>query len=115
MNEPTQAKQNYLLNEWQQIIRDRNDSGKTIKAYCEENNIPERRYYYWLQKIRQKGYPVMAESNIEEQTFVPVKLTGIERNISAILININDAAVTIPEGMDEATIITVLKALRQTC
>ena len=40
------------IQEWMQLIRERNDSGMTIKEWCETKGLSENQYYYWLRKIR---------------------------------------------------------------
>ena len=40
------------LASWAQIIKDRNASGLSIRAYCEQNGISRNAYNYWLRKLR---------------------------------------------------------------
>jgi len=39
------------LAEWTRLIGQRAESGKTIKAWCEEQGIPRRAYYYWQNRV----------------------------------------------------------------
>ena len=39
---------------WQSRIHDCRSSGLTISAWCEQHNIRESTYYYWLRKLRQE-------------------------------------------------------------
>lgn len=43
----------YRLGHWAGVIRDRNASGLTTKAYCESAGICENVYYYWQRKLRE--------------------------------------------------------------
>lgn len=40
------------IDDWRQLIADRENSGLTVKEWCARNSISEYRYYYWLKKIR---------------------------------------------------------------
>lgn len=42
----------YRLNEWANIIKERVKSGKTINEWCKENNVSPNSYYYWLRKVK---------------------------------------------------------------
>ena len=39
--------------QWTEIIRDRNESGLSIREYCSRNEINRNAYFYWLRKIRE--------------------------------------------------------------
>ncbi len=41
------------LQQWAEVMRERTQSGKTIRQWCAENGINEKRYYYWQQKLRE--------------------------------------------------------------
>ena len=43
------------LTHWAQIVRERSESGESIKAYCDHAGIHERSYYYWQRQLRQRA------------------------------------------------------------
>jgi len=43
----------YRLAHWVAIIRERNESGKSIKAYCESIGLHQNVYFYWQRKLRE--------------------------------------------------------------
>jgi len=43
----------YRLAHWAHVVQDRNDSGLSIKKYCESAGFHENAYYYWLKKLRE--------------------------------------------------------------
>ena len=49
-------KHEYQLEQWTILIRDRLNSGKSVRAWCAENKVTERKYYYWLKRIRQEHF-----------------------------------------------------------
>ena len=40
------------IQEWVELIKERNASGMTIREWCESKGLSENQYYYWLRKIR---------------------------------------------------------------
>jgi len=48
-----QITRKYRLNQWAQIMCSRRESGLTVRAWCAENNINEKTYYYWQNKLRE--------------------------------------------------------------
>jgi len=43
----------YRLKNWAKMVQDRESSGQTIKAYCENIGIAEHVYYHRLRKVRE--------------------------------------------------------------
>ncbi len=48
------VKRNYCIQQWKSIIQDRNNSGMTVDAYCEQNGLSCDSYFYWLRIIREE-------------------------------------------------------------
>ena len=40
---------------WAEMIRQRTESGLSVKAWCAENGIPEYKYYYRLKQLRKNA------------------------------------------------------------
>lgn len=47
------SKHNHCTNlaQWQQLVYDCRHSGKTVKAWCAENGVSEKSYYYRQRKV----------------------------------------------------------------
>jgi len=58
----------YRLGHWVQIIKDRRESGESVKEYCEKKGICENAYYYWQRKIREA-----ASVQLQEKTELIIK------------------------------------------
>jgi len=43
----------YRLTHWAQIMQERQQSGLSIKSYCERAGFHENVYYYWQRKLRE--------------------------------------------------------------
>ena len=38
---------------WAMLIKERMESGMTVREWCHDRDIKESRYYYWLRRLRQ--------------------------------------------------------------
>lgn len=52
----------YRLSHWAQIIRERKESGLSIRAYCEKHSFHENLYFYWQRKLREEACRQMETS-----------------------------------------------------
>ena len=50
-----EAKRITRMNEWRQLIHERQQSGQSVRAWCFQNGIRENSYYYWLRLIREEA------------------------------------------------------------
>lgn len=48
-----EAKRITRMNEWRQLIQERQQSGQSVRTWCLQNGIRENSYYYWLRIIRE--------------------------------------------------------------
>ncbi len=55
------AAKEYRLAHWAEIVRDRQESGLSIKAYCEREGIHPNAYYYRQRKLREAACEVIAQ------------------------------------------------------
>lgn len=83
----------YRLAHWAQIMRERNESRLSIKAFCVKIGIHENTYFYWQRKLREAASeqlikdskstiigqirPVFTEVKLQDN-LPPVKDTGAE-------------------------------------
>ena len=68
MSEAMEARKRYRLQEWAQMVQERQSSGLSNREFCRQNGISEKTYYYRLRQLRES---VIAHS---EQTGTLVKL-----------------------------------------
>lgn len=52
----------YRLTQWAKIIQARQESGKSIKDFCEESGIERNAYFYWQRKLRKAACTELAIS-----------------------------------------------------
>ena len=99
----TEIKTRVSLQEWQQRILDCQNSGMSVKAWCQIHGISTGTYYFHLRKIR--------ESVLEENQIVsldppkPVSSSGIRIETCGI-------TVTLPETVSPEQLTAVLSALK---
>jgi len=65
----------YRLSQWAPIIKECKNSGLTVLDWCVENNINEKRFYYWQRKVREELASSLISTNNssnETTTFVPM-------------------------------------------
>jgi hypothetical protein len=67
----------YRLTHWAGIMRDRAESGLSIKAYCENAGFHENVYYYWQRKLREA-----ACGQMDTPGFAEVRLSKAERQLA---------------------------------
>lgn len=70
-------KHEVIAERWAALIKERTDSGMTIKEWCQEKNIKESQYYYWLKTLQKeeagRGEPEQQASPFAE---LPVVCMG---------------------------------------
>jgi len=68
------------LTQWEQVMRERTESGQSVKGFCEGAGIHENVYYYWQRKLRERASEKgllqreTAETDLTPQGFAEVKL-----------------------------------------
>lgn len=100
------VREEYRMQQWGEIIRERQESGLSIKDYCTQHGIAEKTYYYWLRKLRAAA----AES------VTPQLVRLEESNCSStqmIQIRYGMAELKLPEDVDLRAVSVLLNALRR--
>ena len=99
----TEIKSKVSLQEWQQRVLDCQNSGMSVKAWCQANGISTGSYYFHLRKIR--------ESVLEENQIIPLEPP---KPVSSTGIRIESAGITItlPENATPEQLAAVLSALK---
>lgn len=117
MDKITDAKAEFRLRQWTKIIQSCQESGMTVVAWCRENNVKIKSYYYWLRKLRTiacETGDLLARNN--EQPIIPLAYTQTKEAVTAaITIHLPSASIDIQDGASKATIEAVLAALKNVC
>lgn len=94
----------YRLQSWVEIIRERQESGLTNKEFCARRGIPEKKYYYWLRKVRE------AAAEAAEPQLVRLDESPKRQRIE---IRYGEAELKLPEDVDLKAVAALLNALRR--
>jgi hypothetical protein len=110
MDKITDAKTEFRLKQWTQIVQTCQSSGMSAVSWCNQNNVKIKSYYYWLRKIRALAFE-NGSLELQGQQIIPISL----RQAVAVTIHINSVSVDIPDGTSRETIEAVLSALKTIC
>ena len=98
---------------WSILIKERMDSGMTIKEWCQERNIKESQYYYWLRNLRQDEANA-AERNSQAAPFVELPVISREPEVQsgrpAAIIRKGDISIEITESASAGFIAKIMEA-----
>ena len=61
------------LAQWQQLVYDCRNSGMTVRAWCAENGISEKTYYYRQRKV----WDAAQQQKVEQDADMPGKMPAI--------------------------------------
>ena len=109
--------QNQRLNEWGQMVQACRSSGKSVSAWCSENDINEKTYYYRQRKVC-SALPANRETRPSENQIafaeVPPVWNGTASK-SAITVRMRSVEIDIPNGADPRMVEIVLRHLGSSC
>lgn len=115
MDKVSEAKGAYRLRQWSQIVQDCQASNMTVVAWCRQNNVNIKSYYYWLRKVRSKAIcKPDAIQLLQNQQIVPVAL-GNMKTATVVTIHLPTVSVDIHDGASKSTIDAVLASLKSIC
>lgn len=111
----------YRLSQWTEIIRECRSSGQTVKNWCEEHNVSDKSYYYWLKKVREAACKSLPQTGGDSQIMVPVNTvpqSSANTQIAAnelsydIRIHFGSCTIDISNTASSSTIENTLKVLK---
>lgn len=121
----------YRLTHWAGIMRERIESGQSIRAYCKQAGFHENIYYYWQRKLREAGAEIIKSSQSEIP--IPENNTGGNKQIlplgwaacsvmpantpqsDAIEIEVNGCRITVTANTDMELLSKVSRTLLSLC
>ena len=109
--------------QWEQIVAECNAAGISKKEWCAKNGIPEKSFYYWQRRIRQQ---IAAKNSCKSaddisSSFVEFPISPSPASESKLpvpdlspelMLQIGDCQLFIDGWVQEQTLSTVLKVLR---
>lgn len=67
----------YRLSHWAQIMKERNESGLSIKIFCKQQGIAENTYFYWQRKLREAACQQMIPAKKEDKLETAIVPKGL--------------------------------------
>ena len=101
-----EVRNGYRMEQWREIIQECQKSGLSNKAYCQQQGISEKTYYYWLRKLRTAAVEQAAPQIMEVKT---------ERGEQPeeVYIRYRGAELRLPGETDIEAIAAILRSLQQ--
>lgn len=110
-----EAKRITRMNEWKQLIHERQQSGQSVRAWCLQNGIRESSYYYWLRIIREEALCAAENRNGALVRVEPEKLAvetvSPQFSSGGIVIHAHGVEAEFPPSTDIRTLAAFVKAL----
>ncbi|WP_439741373.1 IS66 family insertion sequence element accessory protein TnpA [Bacillus pseudomycoides] len=104
-------KRHLLKKEWEAYIQDYKNSGLSKVAWCQKQNLPVHRLYYWLQKL---SLETEDQNNNERVNWISMNVPVVEENIHAtIRIHIQEATIELDVPFASQMLLQVMQAVKQ--
>lgn len=109
------------LRQWMSLIEECQNSEMTVKAWCSNQNINQRKYYYWLKKVREatcleiEACQNQLKPQLTYETPVFAEVGRLPERTGAITIHLSTAEVEIHNGACADLIENTLRALKSIC
>lgn len=105
-----------LEQRWRERIKERRQSGLTVKVWCFQNELTERAYYYWI-----KRFKVLDRQEVVDHPFVEVPLSlenqchlqKNERTNAGLTLSFGSYSIGIPNGFNPDTLVEIVKVLQK--
>lgn len=107
------------LEKWLARIEECRSSGKSVRAWCEEQDIPLQTYYRWKKRCtemlsEQKSAPTTEESGQIVQVNPDTLPTDEGDNFeTAVVIHHGESVITFPTGIQLEAVAELVKALNR--
>ena len=115
----------YRMHQWGKRVKECRSSGETVRGWCAEHGINEKRFYYWQRQLREAACQALTERQAEEQNckvssdvpvFAALQMPAAERSAApAVVIRMGEITVEVHSAAERSTIETVLQAVRSVC
>lgn len=101
--------------QWAMVMKERRESGQTIREYCRGHGIKEKTFYYWQRRLREavcENLALRQETAIAPApSFAELKMPVENPCKDVIRVRLGDAEVEIGGDVSPTAIEAVLRAL----
>ena len=120
MSEIMEIRQQVRLNQWSAMVRKREDSGLSVKAFCKQAGIATKTYYYRLRRLReatirqaQSGAVQATMSQPELVQYTPPTGYVPDPAPQSIVIRTSSTTVEIPMNTNPEVVAAAVSFLKQ--
>ena len=110
-----EAKRITRMNKWRRLIHERQQSGQSVRTWCQQNGIRENSYYYWLRIIREAALCEAENKSGALVSVEPEKLAvetvSPQSSAGGIVIRANGVEAEFPSDTDIGILAAFVKAL----
>ena len=89
---------------WFQVIQECRDSGLTNREFCRQRGIPEKKFYYWLRKLRTQALEAA------QPQIVPISPGAVAEDV--LQIHFRGAELRLPGSVDLDAVVAVLRSIQ---
>lgn len=104
----------YRMNQWMGLIRERQESGQKINKFCDERGLSRNSYFYWQRKLRKAAFgelPQTAEPVVKTATEW-VRLAKEVQIEETLNVEVNDCQIKVGMSTDPELVKKVCRILR---
>jgi hypothetical protein len=115
----------YRLSHWAQIMRERSESGLSIKAFCKTAGFHENVYYYWQRKLREAACKELStkagqKTGGSARSLVPQGWAAVCEQAEptghkALVVEVGEYRVRVETDVDTALLAKVFRTLKSLC
>lgn len=99
---------NVRMQKWITIIDECSKSELPVKTWCNQNDISEQSYYYWLKKIRTQ---VVQKVSNKEISFSSIPIQSVMSTSTMITVTKGDIHIEVPDSIDQVTLMNIMRTL----
>ena len=114
MNEIMGIRRQVRLSQWGAMVREREESGLSVKAYCKQVGIAAKTYYYRLSRLRETAVE-QARSEAAQPELVQYTPPAeyVAGQAQSIVIKTTDTTIEIPVNTNPEVVTAAVSFLRQ--
>ena len=99
LGEIQRIKHQKALEYWSQILKEQQESGLCIKAFCRFRQMSHHAMYYWLKELRKEALAAKPQTPACTTQFAAVSLAKNEHHsCGTMVVHVGPASLEIPEG-----------------
>lgn len=114
MGEIQRIKHQKALEYWSQILKEQQESGLCIKAFCRSRQMSHHAMYYWLKELRKEALSAEAQAPACATQFAAVSLAKDEHHSCGnMVVHVGAASLEIPERTAAPDLQRMLQILKE--